>query len=224
MKIRMASLVLALVAATAFGQDSDPPWQIVRYPDLSETTVSQINAVIARRYVPVGMDITANEGVRILFARDESVNVYDWLIKEFAEIESLQADFTGTITQGWLPMDITISEGIVIGLFIHTDATVAGWRIGVSALNTTEASNAQAALREAGYSPWGVAFTGGTQLWHLGVAFADEPALPTVLAGFAADANTAALAQSITDISADQWRPWGLTRAEDEILIHFIPR
>ncbi len=222
MKSKQFIAALLLLSALAWAQETLPEWQITTYDSLGEETLAEINQRIQQGYLPVGMDLSESEGLTMLYSLEPETAVYDWMLKEFADVSALNEEFTGTITAGWLPMDIAVSDGAVFGFFVQTDATIAGWRITTSNMATVDATAAQQQLRTAGFSPWGVAFNHSGQLWHLALNFVDEDALQSTLVGFPAGTADEPLGASIAQITTEGWRPWGLTRTPDEVIMHFV--
>lgn len=222
MKRHRIVLVLLIVAAVAWSQEELPEWRLVTYGNVEDDLVEQMNEVIDSGYVPAGVDIAPEQGITILYVRDEALPVYEWLLKDFADIEMLNDEFTGTITAGWLPMDITVTDCIVVGLFIRTDATVSGWRIAISGLTSGDAHAGQERLRDAGFTPWGIAYSEQRQLWHLGLGFPGEDVLQSSIIGIPLDSTAEETASVIATITDEGWRPWGITRTPTELAVQFV--
>ncbi len=220
----LLSFVLSFfLSPPAFGQtdvqpSADAPWQLVFFPHGDAGTTEAINDAIRAGYVPVGLEITPGESLAVLLVRTGSVEVQSWAILDYDDWNALDAEITGGIEDGFVPMDISRYGETLAILWVRADLTIEGWRVSTSPNTLADRTRTINTFQSQGFTLWGMSVHEGL-VWYL---FLRLPGVPPAgaVSGFGRDGQV--VQSGIAKANRDGWRPNGLAGTDRTIYICFV--
>ena len=212
----VALSVVFLVASAVAVAQPDSPVLIGEHPFDGEVAAEAISATVQSGFAPVGLEITVGESIVVLYAQADEQSVPNaWLLHEFDSINTLEEEMNGLLDNGWIPMDLSFSDGRVFAMFVDVGPEISGWRIHTELLSDTGQVEATIQrFQEDGLSLWGLSFD-ADRLWYL---FLRETARSTPrglnIQSYRNDVNE--IQSGLTDQLNVGWLPWGLFIENDQ--------
>lgn len=217
-------LILLFAVSPAFAQESqgtepDVPWRVLVYSLEENNAEEEVTDLVRQGLLPVGFEIEPEDGsLSILVVRRGDLEIDGWLIADYTDWNALEAEITGSIQSGLIPMDISrYGEAIAI-LWVEADIPVEGWRIHAAENTVTGRIRAVNQFQEQGFTLWGVSVHEDLA-WYLFINQAGEQPVSTV-AAYAKDANE--LQSGLVDSSLDGWLPNGLAVTAESFFVSYV--
>ena len=182
---------------------------LASYPYDTETVSEQIEEVLTHGYIPVGLEVSPGREIAVLYAPAGELEAERYVLYQFDDASSFEAEFTEFIKEGWLPMDISYIGDSFYGIFIRSPYEIEGWRLTSTSLNEEEMSETLTDFREQGFHPWGISGL-EDRLWFLLLAFEDHEPGSFFVNFYTIDDEE--LKEKIESDLASGWRPWGLMK------------
>jgi len=196
----------------------EQPWKIVFFPAGEAAATESINQVISTGYIPVGIEVTEGESLAVLFVRRGSHEVRNWAILDYDDWNSLEAEITGGIEDGFVPMDISRYGERLAVLWVGTDIEIAGWRVSTSTNTIGERTRTINDFQSQGFTLWGLSVHEGLA-WYL---FLRTPGTPPAGAVSGYRSDTAILQSGMVEASKAGWLPNGIAQSQDTIYICYV--
>jgi hypothetical protein len=230
MRVTLLSLALSLaLVAAASGQTdtnpaqtqprtpSDAPWQVIFFTPGDSTATAFVDDAIRAGSIPVGLEVTPGESLGILFARTNLVTVESWAILEYDDWNAIEAEITGGITDGFVPMDISRYDETLAILWIKADLVIEGWRLSTSANTIADRTRTVNDFQSQGLTLWGLSVHEDL-VWYL---FLRQPGVPPAGAISAFGKEGRLLQSGLVEASAEGWVPNGLASSDRSFYICF---
>jgi hypothetical protein len=201
------SFIIGL-GGTLYGETN---FLIEAYAEEGEKVKKRIDALGTEGFIPVGIEIESDSGLMVFYVQDPSFRFENWLLFNHELNEDFEAEVTGLLKEGWVPMDIAKTEKGITMLYVKggtvEDITVDGWRIAKSEMNTDTLQNVLSDFREKGFTPWGLSLD-GKDVWYLFIDDNTAQNKQFFVEGYKLDSDY--VKKSITDDINNGWMPWGM--------------
>ncbi|GEM_PF-5903866 len=219
--LQIACAALLLAAAPLAAQETPSPWVMDEYEVEGETRDEEIQNRIDDGYLPVGMEVAAGEELWLLYIHSDSLPFDQFLIVEYSQVGTLEAEMSSMINTGWVPVDLARYKNGMLVFFINTDAvTVGDWGLSMTLgmEQTIEQTYREAA--EAGYSPWGLTSDDSGTLWFL---FLSEPnrESPRPVSLSYHEPEEDAFEPGVNAKIGEGWIPWGMMFGPENIYFQY---
>ncbi len=219
-------LFFALLSAALFAQTEsdvpepqmDAPWQLLVFPAGDATATGTVNEFIESGYIPVGIEIEQGESLTILLVQSGGVEVKSWAIIDYDDWNSLEAEITGGIQDGYVPMDISRFDERLGVLWVEAELPLEGWRISTSENSLEARTQVVNKFQTQGFTLWGIS-EHEDLMWYL---FIRQPGAPPAgaISRFSRDAG--AIQQGIVRANESGWVPSAIAGGEASTYIGFI--
>ncbi len=207
-------LLLLFGGASLAALDVEGPTALVNHPPDFEQAEQDISEIIAQGYIPIGLEVDAEEGLYVLYGEAPDITLERWFMYEFEDLSKLEDEITAAIDEGWIPLDISATgdAGLIV-LFADMDIQIDGWRIHTDPAGAETVEDTLHAFREDGFSPWGLSYADG-RIWHL---FLDESELPEPRAVNIQTYPRSGeiIEEGMSDEMEEGWFPWALMMRSD---------
>jgi hypothetical protein len=206
----------ALSASVVVAQDV--PWRLIVFEPGDPATSATINETIRDGYMPVGMETKPGESLSVLFVRSGTRTVDSWAILDYDDWNALEAEITGGIQDGFVPMDISRYSDRLAVLWVRTDVQVEGWRISTSPNTIGDRTRTINEFQSQGFTLWGLSVY-EELAWYLFLRTAGDPPAGAV-SGYAKD--TMLLQSGMAGASSRGWLPNGFASNSSTIYICYV--
>jgi hypothetical protein len=204
--ILSAITAFILVFSVSSQSQEDPGVILGIYPYAADTIASELDTLLERGYLPVGVEVSPGQEITVLFILHPELKADRWLISEFDNLGTFEEEFTKILRQGWMPMDISFAG----------ETRIEGWRMVSAPLDPETMQQRLAEYQDDGFTVWGISGL-NNQLWFLLLKLEEAQFSETCVNFFSAlDKELTAKIES--DISSG-WTPWGLLRRSASISI-----
>ena len=142
----------------------------------TEAAEGEVNDFFAAGRAPVAFEVDPRTGVSVGYLPiDAALDATGWLMYAIERAETLEAELTVFIQNGYVPVDVSVTEGIFYFLLLASEHPVSEWRLTAEPFSRTAMVSTVAAQREAGLTLHGLSFDAGL-LWYLFVRYEGQPA------------------------------------------------
>lgn len=217
-RMRIVSIVIiaaTVLALPAFGQD----WALHRIEDQTDLRETS-EARIAEGFTPVGLDISADLGLTMLYARLGTWEADSYAIEEIPSLDLLNEVVTGRIREGWFPMDFSFSGESNALLFTSSEDVIDGWRLISTEASTIEVQRTIAEYQTEGFTPVGIAALENGQLALLLLDLPEQETPAPIIMGVSKDPEEAVVA--IQSTVEDGWTPLSVTTTDSQMIVLFL--
>jgi hypothetical protein len=223
LSVAALSLFLAIGASA---QDNDLPpvpdsnaaWQLLVFPAGDNTATQTVNDYISAGFLPVGMEIEAGDSLSILLVQAGVIEVESWAIIDYDDWNALEAEITGGIQDGFVPMDISRFGEALAVLWVRADIPIDGWRISTSSVDATERTRTVNEFQGQGFTLWGVSEHDGL-MWYL---FLRQPGAPPAGAISRFSREAGAIQEGIVAANENGWVPAAYAAGNTATYVGFI--
>jgi hypothetical protein len=201
-------------------------WRIESYP-AGEAVVSDVLEMESDGWLPVGMEVTvqdettdstADATVEVLYILSDTFPFSRARFEHFEGLNTAIEETSTLISEGWVPVDISIAGDTLYVLLIETPLEIQTWDMRVTILVDAAMTATVMELTEEGYSIWGISGAEDGSVWILAFAEPDREAPRSVNLDFF-DVDT--LAEDVGNTIAEGWIPWGLMRGPSNLYMLF---
>ena len=229
MRLRFPALIavtLFVAASLGMAQDSNqesreqPAWAFAEHSFKNTELKKEIAQFLSSGYVPVGMDVTPDGTLSILYALNTWFEFTNWAIQEFTNLDNLNAEMSTVMNEGWVPMAMSATDDGLQVLFIEAQLDIEEWRIAVGPLSSESALATLESWKNDGYTPWAITLTPEEEVWYLFLKQSTIPTSGVLFNGFRNDQQsiTAGLNRDVTG----NWYPWGLMRGDKTTFVQYL--
>ena len=221
--LKLALTTLVAVSPTfaqeAQGDEADVPWRVLVYSLQENNAEQEVTDLVRQGFLPVGFEIEPEDGsLSILVVRRGDLEIEGWLIADYTDWNALEAEITGSIQSGLIPMDISRYGDAIAILWVQADIPVEGWRIHAAENTVTGRIRAVNQFQEQGFTVWGVSVHADLA-WYLFMKQTGEQPTSTV-AAYAKDANE--LQNGMVASSRDGWLPNAFAITAEAFLVSYV--
>lgn len=231
----LLALALALTVVTvATAQESDqsgepqseeqqreqPAWAFAEHSFENEELKKEINEFLANGYVPVGMDVTPDGTLSLVYALNTWFEYENWAIQEFTDLDNLNAELTTVLQEGWVPVAMSATDDGLQMFLLKTDIEVSAWEIAVGPLSVDSAVSTLESWRDEGYTPWAITLTPDDEVWYLFLEQSHVSEDAVLFNGF--ENTEEAITEGINEDIEERWYPWGMMRGEDSTFFQYL--
>ena len=225
MKQLILSVVLGVaIVVSVFAQsegqsiDYSQPWHIVFFAEVNSSVVSEITQVVEAGYLPVGFEIRPGGGLVMLLVRGAMDELKGWQIAEYTDWNTLEAEITGAIQRGYIPMGISRYGDALSVLWVEAEMELAGWRIATCEDTLTERSRTINNLQAQGFTLWGMSVH-EELVWMLFLNRTNREQRVGTISVFSSVATE--FQSGVAEAYNQGWRPNGLGTTEDALYVCF---
>ncbi|TVR59723.1 MAG: hypothetical protein EA426_06640 [Spirochaetaceae bacterium] len=165
-KIRLSAIIgviLALVFASPLVADAVVRTHFFPIDDAR----AEIDAFFAEDYVPIAFQINPAGAVSMGYIpRTDDLSPSGWLLYELEDIDDLEPILTAFITEGFVPVDLTVYGETMYFLLLELDWHIAEWKITADTFSRQGLVDTIARHRPVGFELYGLAFD-GARVWYL---------------------------------------------------------
>ncbi|MFW6360944.1 MAG: hypothetical protein ACOC2R_04250 [Spirochaetota bacterium] len=213
--ITILLLVIPFITVAQENQDM----LIGSYPYEMDTVSTEIERVMEKGYLPVGLEVNPGKEITILYSRSEHFEASRYLLFEFDDAETFEAEFTEHIKNGWLPMDISFVGSSVFGLFVPSPFKINGWRVTSTDFDSDDISTSLTDFKEKGFFPWGISGV-SDKLWFL-LLDIEEQNYEQSFVDFYTTTDQEVEAAIESEMKSG-WTPWGLMKRDKALSIVYV--
>ena len=201
-------------------QREQPAWAFAEHSFTNEKLKSEIAQFLSNGYVPVGMDVTPDGTLSILYALNTWFEYNNWAIQEFTNLNNLTAELSTVMNEGWVPMAISATDDSLHVLLLETELDIEEWQIAVGPLSTESALATLDGWKNDGYTPWALTLTPDDEIWYLFLKQSTIPTDAVLFNGF--ENNQQAITNGLNRDIQDTWYPWGLMRGDQTTFVQYL--
>ena len=220
--LRLAMATLLLAAAPLAAQENLSPWVIEEYDVRGEARDEAIQDKIDEGYLPVGMEVAADEELWLLYIHSDSLPFDQFIIAEYADTEELEAEMETMTDTGWVPVDLARYQDGMLVFYINTDAVVIGdWGLSMTVGVTEAIEETYREAAEAGYSAWGLTSDDSGSIWFMFLQETnrDEPRIVSL--NYHEREDQEAFESGVHEQIREGWIPWGLMFGPENIYFQY---
>lgn len=132
-------ILLLSSAALVIGQTAiqGEGWRLNAYP-YAEDIQDLVNQEIQDGYVPAGLHVVPGESIMVLFHESDQ-EIDQWALVAIDSLDRVNAEVSGFLQEGWLPVDFSMTGEDMHVLFLKTDYEFKSWRIVTATSDSDEA-------------------------------------------------------------------------------------
>ena len=224
MAVLLSLLVSGALQAQPDPQDGSPllspdaPWRLLVFPAGDARVTDAINESMGQGFMPVGLEVEEGESLSVLLVQSESITVGNWAIIDYDDWNALEAEITGGIRDGFVPMDISRFGGSLAVLWMKSDIPIDGWRISTSPNELNERTQTVNKFQGQGFTLWGLSEHEGL-MWYL---FIRQEGVPPsgVISRFGKDTESIQL--GLVEANQNGWLPNALAGTADDTFVGFL--
>ena len=176
MRARKPLLTLLLVCAGLSPLVAGDPAFVFTHAFPTEAAEGEINDFFATGRAPIAFEVDPQGGVSVGYLSvATALEATGWLMYAVETVETLEAEVTTLIQNGFVPVDVSVSGGTFYFLLLASEYPVSAWRLTAEPFSRAAMVSTIAAQREAGFTLYGLSFDSG-RLWYLFVRHEDRAA------------------------------------------------